>query len=230
MRWNNLAAIIMPGVLLIAALWGLEVTGADLSIQQLFFSNESQSWLVDKQAALPRLIFYDGIKKLIITFGFAILGYQLYRMCVDSDPTDLRGLRIVLLSMILVPAVVGLLKNITNIACPSDLAVFGGDADYIGLFKGLVNSAQSGMSKCRCFPAGHASGGFALMSLYYLNAQSRRRRIAWLLLGVCVGWIMGAYKMIIGDHFLSHTLTTMVLAWIIIQMVAMFFGRKTVTQ
>ncbi|HBY85604.1 MAG TPA: PAP2 family protein, partial [Colwellia sp.] len=30
------------------------------------------------------------------------------------------------------------------------------------------------------------------------------------------GWVMGGYKMAIGDHFLSHTLTTMTLSWLII--------------
>ena len=27
---------------------------------------------------------------------------------------------------------------------------------------------------------------------------------------------MGTYKMLLGDHFLSHTIITMILAWIII--------------
>ncbi|HIP14233.1 MAG TPA: PAP2 family protein, partial [Sulfurimonas autotrophica] len=34
-----------------------------------------------------------------------------------------------------------------------------------------------------------------------------------------VGWSMGLYKMIIGDHFFSHTLITMILAWFIILLI-----------
>jgi membrane-associated PAP2 superfamily phosphatase len=35
-----------------------------------------------------------------------------------------------------------------------------------------------------------------------------------------VGWSMGLYKMIIGDHFLSHTVITMILAWLIVLIIA----------
>ena len=34
------------------------------------------------------------------------------------------------------------------------------------------------------------------------------------------GWITGLYKMMNGDHFLSHTVTTMLLAWILIFLVS----------
>ena len=30
------------------------------------------------------------------------------------------------------------------------------------------------------------------------------------------GWSTGTYKILIGDHFLSHTVVTMLLAWLII--------------
>ncbi|KAB7890023.1 PAP2 family protein, partial [Poseidonibacter ostreae] len=31
-----------------------------------------------------------------------------------------------------------------------------------------------------------------------------------------VGWSMGTYKMLIGDHFLSHTIITMLIAWLLV--------------
>jgi len=34
-----------------------------------------------------------------------------------------------------------------------------------------------------------------------------------------IGWSMGTYKMLIGDHFLSHTTITMILAWLLILMI-----------
>jgi membrane-associated PAP2 superfamily phosphatase len=33
---------------------------------------------------------------------------------------------------------------------------------------------------------------------------------------MAMGWIMGLYQMLKGAHYLSHTVTTMLLAWIII--------------
>jgi membrane-associated PAP2 superfamily phosphatase len=31
-----------------------------------------------------------------------------------------------------------------------------------------------------------------------------------------IGWGTGGYKMLIGDHFLSHTIVTMLIAWLLI--------------
>jgi membrane-associated PAP2 superfamily phosphatase len=34
-----------------------------------------------------------------------------------------------------------------------------------------------------------------------------------------LGWSTASYKMLIGDHFLSHTVVTMILAWLIILLI-----------
>ena len=36
------------------------------------------------------------------------------------------------------------------------------------------------------------------------------------------GVITGGYKMLVGHHFLSHTLATMILAWLVILLIAKF--------
>ena len=48
------------------------------------------------------------------------------------------------------------------------------------------------------------------------------RRLRWfgLALGLAVGWWMGLYQMLRGQHFLSHTLFTMIGAWMIIVLIA----------
>jgi len=53
------------------------------------------------------------------------------------------------------------------------------------------------------------------MSLYFLVKKPRNQKIA-LAFGVTVGVLTGGYKILIGDHFLSHTLVTMILAWLVI--------------
>ena len=89
---------------------------------------------------------------------------------------------------------------------------------YIRLFESYAEN-QRPAEKQQCFPAGHASGGFALMALYFLFKSKRNRRYG-LVSGIVTGWIMGSYKMFIGDHFLSHTLVTMISAWLIINSIA----------
>ena len=61
-----------------------------------------------------------------------------------------------------------------------------------------------------CFPAGHASGGFALLALGWLSDR-RAWRIAGTGTGLAAGSVMAAYQMAKGAHFLSHSLATLAL-------------------
>jgi len=59
------------------------------------------------------------------------------------------------------------------------------------------------------------------LSLFFLFKSKRNKKIA-IISAICIGWSMGLYKMMVGDHFLSHTIITMVLAWLIILIIAKF--------
>jgi len=204
--------------LIICLLW-FALTPTDIWLQQFLFDIKEQRWIWSKTEPLARLIVYDGIKTLLIIFA---VGLAISLACARYSPVlkaYSTGIRIVLLSLILVPACVGALKNTTNIACPRDLIQFGGKLEYVGIVSDHTSSAQT-TTRQRCFPAGHASGGFALLSLafFFKTARNRRRAIYFAL---ATGWTMGIYKMLIGDHFLSHTMTTMLLAWLIINVTAL---------
>ena len=127
-----------------------------------------------------------------------------------------KGLLIVVLSSIIVPLTVGALKDTTNMPCPNQLVEYGGSYTHIGLFEQLTEQQQRPAT--RCYPAGHASGGFALLSLLFLFRTKKSRNNA--LIGVMLlGWSTATYKMAIGDHFLGHSVVTMILAWLIILMI-----------
>jgi membrane-associated PAP2 superfamily phosphatase len=204
------------GALAICLAW-FELTPTDLWLQSLFFNQVSQQWLWSRTEPVGQLLLYDGIKALIIGFGIVLLGALIASIKLAALKQHTRGIRILLLSLILVPACIGGLKSVTNIACPRDLADFGGAIPYTGFFRAPIS--ESGRFKQqRCFPAGHASGGFALLALPFLFS-SRRNKQAAISVALALGWAMGGYKIIIGDHFLSHTITTMLLAWLIINMI-----------
>lgn len=61
-----------------------------------------------------------------------------------------------------------------------------------------------------CFPAGHASTGFALLSVYFIFRQ-RLPRLAYtfLVISLISGSIMAWGQMMRGAHFLSHSLWTL---------------------
>jgi membrane-associated PAP2 superfamily phosphatase len=129
-----------------------------------------------------------------------------------------QGLLIVCISTIVVPLVVAALKATTNIPCPNDISHYGGIYPYVTLLKAYPQSFHQ-VETIMCYPAGHASGGFAFLSLFFLFTTTKNKIIA-LSLAMIVGWTMGTYKMLIGDHFLSHTIVTMMLSWLIILITA----------
>ena len=208
-----LSALTLGAVLLVFEIWPL-----DLWLQDALFNTQQQTWLLDRHNALLRGLLYTGPKVLLWLIFFGFVGALLRRRRNPTLRAQRRGLWIVVLSLLLVPGVITGLKNLTNVACPADLQRYGGDLPIVGVFDAYP-VAQRPAKRQRCFPAGHASGGYALLSLYYLGSDRRRRR-QYLLLGLTAGTAMGAYKMLIGHHFLSHTLSSALLSWLIINLIA----------
>lgn len=202
--------------LILCLLW-FEFTPTDIWLQNLLYDTDARQWIWSRAEPITRLIFYNGIKDLLIAFAVGLLLSLVFIRRFTAHKGYSAGIRIVLLSLILVPACIGVLKDTTNVACPRDLVQFGGNLEYAGI-TGRYAELGRPFKLQRCFPAGHASGGFALLSLGFLfqKAQNRRRAIY---LALVTGWSMGIYKMLIGDHFLSHTVTTMLLAWLIIHLI-----------
>ncbi|NOX32557.1 MAG: phosphatase PAP2 family protein, partial [Deltaproteobacteria bacterium] len=108
------------------------------------------------------------------------------------------------------PLIVSAGKHLTHIYTPWELKIFSGTQPYIRLFDHVPN----GMPVGEAFPAGHASGGYAFFSLYFLMLHLRSPyRIYGLLFGLILGLIFGTGQQIRGAHFPSHDLFTLVICW-----------------
>jgi membrane-associated PAP2 superfamily phosphatase len=209
--------IFLAAISLLICIGVFELTSADLAFQALFFDASRQRWIWSSVEPVSRFLFYDGAKILLIVFALGLA------TCLLLSPRYVRlkryrqGMRIVLLSLMLVPACVYVGKAASNVACPRDLIAFGGQVAYTGVIEGLLSPSHPAV-RYQCFPAGHASGGFALLSLFWLfrTAENRRRAVYC---GLLAGWVMGAYKIAVGDHFLSHTVATMIVAWLLLNVI-----------
>lgn len=204
------------GVLL-ASLAVFELTGVDLWIQDFFYNAATGRWLVDGAAYWPRMFFYQGAKGVIIAFGVGVLvlacGPRRWRDAFRVPADGRRDLWIVFLTLASVPSLIGYAKATTNVFCPSEIERYGGSVPYVKVFEPYPEGRRP-QKQGRCFPAGHASGGFALLALAGLG---RTRRGRWLgaSIGLAAGWWMGLYQMLKGAHYLSHTVVTMLVAWIL---------------
>lgn len=201
--------------LLAAVLTLFELTNLDLQLQDRFYNFETRRWIVDEKAPLGRLVFYNGPKALVWVFALTTLtlaaGPARWR---EKFRLNRRGLWLGVLVIATVPALAGLGKKYTNTFCPSEIRRYGGDVAYVKLCEPHPPDDPA-ERRGGCFPAGHASGGFALMGLLAVRG-TRRWRNGIITLGLGLGWWMGGYQMLKGAHYLSHTLTTMLVAWLVV--------------
>lgn len=226
-RFNGRKALLtLAGALLALMLFIFEASDLDLWIQDLLYSPNRGAWVLSKNAALPRMVFYHGPKILLITFGAWLLcslafprRWKIRQWLSTRHPRELLYL---LICISLFPASIGGIKKVSGIHCPSELSRYGGDHPYRKLFSPRIGGPHA---QGHCFPAGHSSGGFALLGLYFVAKRDRSKKAA-LVLGLGAGWLMGLYQMLVGAHFLSHTVTTMMLAWIFTLSAAFFLPRK----
>ncbi|AMT96389.1 MULTISPECIES: PAP2 family lipid A phosphatase [Psychrobacter] len=203
----------------IIATVALEHSQIDLLISKLFYLNGQ--WLLEKGAQPYALIFYDAPKALLILFAtylMIVLAIK-YRTPLNADfslnhskrskyilPLAVREISYLLIVIIIVPTTIATLKSVTHVSCPNHLMLFGSDMPYLDLWQSIVAKTPA-----KCFPAAHASAGFSLYGLAFLPTW-RKYRYKIFEAVTALGWTMGLYKMLFGDHFFSHTLVSMLLS------------------
>lgn len=195
-------------------------TAFDAFFQAPFFSNNG--WAVSK-------VFHNEWKALLYTcpkvmigvtggvFLLIFLSAAFYRGRTAAPADWKKPALLAAVSIALVPLAIAGLKAVTGVYSPVDLLPYGGKHPHIGFVEQLWLHGQPAGG--RSFPAGHASGGFALMALYYLPLESVWKK-SLLFTGLSAGWLMGLYQMGRGEHFMSHTLCSMFLALLIVTILA----------
>ena len=113
-------------------------------------------------------------------------------------------------SALLALGVISIFKNLSATSCPWDLTEFGGLARHVSHWAWGVVDGGGG----RCFPAGHASAGFAFLGGYFALHHKAPRAARWWLAGsLLAGFVLGGAQQMRGAHFMSHTLWTGWLCW-----------------
>ncbi|MGP4119894.1 PAP2 family lipid A phosphatase [Psychrobacter aquimaris] len=207
----------------------------DIRISELFYSNGH--WLLEKGAQPYAFIFYDLPKALLILLAVYLIAVLIikYRQPLPDLasqhrrkfdrfllPLPIREIGYLLIIIAIVPATIATLKGVTHVSCPNDLVSFNGDLPYLNLWQNIVAATPA-----RCFPAAHASAGFSLYGLAFLPTLKKYRYQIFTTVTV-LGWTMGLYKMLFGDHFFSHTLVSMLLSLTIACALATLFFKDSI--
>jgi membrane-associated PAP2 superfamily phosphatase len=185
-------------------------TQLDVAIARtVFFDSAHAQWTGADSWTINELLHTGGrwaVRVLLaIVLAFWIATW------VERDWRELRRpAAYFLISALLSIGVVGLLKTLTNVDCPWDLAPFGGRFPYIELFGDRPDALRPG----HCFPAAHSSSGYALLALYF-TFRERHAALAklGLALGLLTGLAFGLAQQARGAHFVSHDLWSAFLVW-----------------
>ena len=212
---------IFPCFLLLLGL-AFEYSGFDLWWVSHFYDYYQKSWpfrghwLFDTVIHTGGRNFIKGVAVLWLIFFFLTFFLQ----CL----TRYRKIMIYfLIATAAGPLIVGAMKSLTHIYTPWDLELFSGNQPYFRLFDPVPIGAPVGDA----FPSGHASGGFAFFSLYFLMLNLRSpHRVYGLLFGLCTGLIFGIGQQVRGAHFPSHDLFSMVICWYAALVVYLIFYPK----
>lgn len=186
-----------------------DYTNTDIYISSIFYDDSNISWPY-YNGFITQTLGYCGIKYLLILYGIILL---ILFICSFKNPRwqNKRFLVVfLLLAMIIIPSEISFLKHSFHKPNPSQIITFGGNMPHVKLTEFLHDEP-----KAANWPGGHASGGAALLSLYFVGRYylSKYRYIG-LLLGLVVSQFMGFIQVMRGQHFLSHNLWTVWFAWL----------------
>ena len=222
-------SVVRPALALAAVLgfFGFHGTGGewlDFQVQAWFW--DGRDWLIPKDAGWFHQVAYVGPK--VGLYAFAL--WLLFAMAWPARSPAWLGRRraaYLFVTMAVIAVVCTQLRAVTQMATPRDLTVYGAVPPNAWDHRLLFDAKPAGYPS-HAFPAGHASGGFALLALAFAwpTAAARRRGF---LIGGAFGGAMGLYQIARGEHFLSHTLATAVLAWLLAALLARGFSPAEVS-
>jgi len=202
--------------LLLALLLGLVVGfNLDSGLATAIYDSQGQSWALRDYFWLETVIHKGG------RMVFAVFFVTLLSCCFLPTHKRYRGPLVYLtLSIFLSVVSISLLKKISGIPCPWSVSFLGGSRDMVEWFQGF--NGESG-----CFPAGHASSGYAWVALYFFALMLRPAlKYQALALGLSLGLIYGGAQQLRGAHFVSHDIWTLAICWFIPMLIYPGFSSK----
>ena len=202
--WWPLVAFTIASLLLM----GL---GLDQWLADRIYVLGGHAWAL-QSSHVTEVLIHEGGRQLSQFVWVGVALCLLLALVHKSGSQWRRPLTYLLLSTLLATALVGIMKRATHMDCPWDLLRYGGEKAYYGLF----TRRPPGLGGAGCFPAGHASAGYAWVALYFFLLATRPRWRWWGLgLPLASGLVFGIAQQLRGAHFLSHDVWSLMLCWLV---------------
>ncbi|MFC4654026.1 phosphatase PAP2 family protein [Rheinheimera marina] len=220
---NLLNLVIIPTGLFAVGFGIFYSAQLDFVLASAIFELEGGQWRLTNHWLFSEVL-HSGSRLLNNIILANLLGFWLYQQLSGKTHSERTiALTKLVVSLLLSFSVVALLKRLLPAECPWDLQQFGGDLPFIGVFA----QRPADMHPTQCFPAGHASVGYAWVALYFyfLPVNAKKARIG-LTTGLLLGLLLGVTQQLRGAHFFSHDLTTLWLCWVVSSLVYLIYPNR----
>lgn len=203
--------VLLPIVAAIAASVILMGFHGDFLLADLVYAAQGHAWLMRDSWVTTTLVHQAG-KTFAAAAWLAVLLAWLWSLVDRRMARWRRPLGYLAVTTLVGSLAISVLKAGTGMDCPWDLQRYGGAQPFVGLFQ----VRPEGMPSARCFPAGHASAGYAWVTLYFFF-RTVRPQLRWvgLAAALLVGATFGISQQLRGAHFMSHDLWTLMVCWLI---------------
>lgn len=187
----------------------LHFLGGDAWWADRIYAWEGHRWALRSAFVAEQLIHKAGRDASAIAWLCVVAAWIV--ACSHSQLAHLRRpFAYLAMSVLVATTLVAWFKTWSNMDCPWDLLRYGGQRPYVE----LLHLRPIGLARGACFPAGHASAGYAWMALYFFFLMTRPQwRWRGLGAGVAAGLLFGISQQLRGAHFISHDLWTAIICW-----------------
>lgn len=199
----------LPGI----AAWLLALAasrgGIDLAVADALYAWRGHAWLL-RDAFATEALLHRGGRDASALLWVIVLAVAAAAPALRIPAEARAALLRLAISAALSTLLVSLLKAGSPVDCPWDLQRYGGGHGYAPLLS-TAPGAHGG-----CFPAGHASAGYAWVAAWF-TASSLAPRWRWPVLAAALatGAAFGIAQQLRGAHFLSHDLATLGTCWLV---------------
>jgi membrane-associated PAP2 superfamily phosphatase len=206
-RFLLLHVLLIPAAFALAGV-AAHAGGLDMRVSAAFYDPAAGAFLA-RRWPLFETLGHQLAKALVFAVWLTVLGGAIAARFVPALRVYRAVLWTTLGAMALGPLLVVVLKDINAYRCPWDLRAFGGVAEVTrGWF---VAPMQAG----RCFPSGHAAGGFSLVALAFAGIAIGHRGLhrTSLIAALAAGTLFSGIRVAQGAHFVSHNLWSAAIDW-----------------
>lgn len=207
---------VVAGTLLLGLLaWLAQHSGLDMAIARALYDPLGGQFPLRHAALLEfaghRLLVALPVGVALLALAGALASYRY------APLRPARGaLWAIVLTCLVGQLAVSQLKHHTTMPRPYNLLEFGGDTAWPAHWWAASRAAAG-----HALPSAHAGAGYALLSLYFAASALDAGRWRWwgLGLGIATGLVFSLVRILQGAHFLSQTLWSAALMWLVASLV-----------